>query len=117
VLMVRGPGSRAATKPAAAMPAIICEMMVWTRRIQLILPVMKRARVTCSHCISMDAKEWGMSHVECDTASHTATKGLLRWMVVVTLLRGKLCSTKSAHTPLSLKVYVWKNETYNLQRD
>lgn len=34
VAMIRGPGNRAETKPAAAMPAMSCAMIVWTARCQ-----------------------------------------------------------------------------------
>jgi len=45
VAMMSGPGSKADTKPDAAIEARSWEMMVWIVRSQSILPVMKRAAV------------------------------------------------------------------------
>jgi len=46
VATVSGPGRRAATKPAAAIPAMSCATVVCIARCQWILPVSHKAKVT-----------------------------------------------------------------------
>ena len=46
VSIVRAPGKRPETKPAAAIAAIICAMMVWSARCQCIFRVSHKAAVT-----------------------------------------------------------------------